>query len=123
MKVGQHRKVYQRRSVAAFTMVEIAIALGVIAFALIAIIGVLPSGLQVGRDNREETIINQDARLLLEALRNGSRGNGAPVPGDIASFVEKTNGSAPPAALSVSNFVQFLTQPGTNVAVMRAISG
>jgi type II secretory pathway pseudopilin PulG len=112
---------------AGFTMVEIAIALGVIAFALIAIIGVLPSGLQVGRDNREETIINQDARLLLEAVRNGSRGRGLAVPGDIASFVEWTNRAGLPLQSAIggnlSNLVQFLTQPGTNVAVMRAISG
>jgi len=44
-----------------FTMVEIAIALAVIAFALVAIIGVLPIGMNVQRDNRAETIINQDA--------------------------------------------------------------
>src|SRR2546428_5718272 len=34
-----------------FTMIEIAIALAVIAFALVAIIGVLPIGLNVQRDN------------------------------------------------------------------------
>jgi hypothetical protein len=45
----------------AFTMVEIAISLAVIGFALVAIIGVLPRGLRVQRENREETIINQDA--------------------------------------------------------------
>jgi hypothetical protein len=55
-------------------MVEIAIALGVIGFALVAIIGILPSGLQVQRDNRAETIINQDGTFWLEAIRNGARG-------------------------------------------------
>lgn len=54
-------------------MAEIAICLGVIAFALIAIIGILPSGLQTQRDNREETIVNQDARLLVEAIKSGGR--------------------------------------------------
>ena len=39
----------------------------VAAFALIAIIGILPMGLQTQRDNREETLVNQDARLLIEA--------------------------------------------------------
>ncbi|MCL4787138.1 MAG: type II secretion system GspH family protein [Verrucomicrobia bacterium] len=57
-----------------FTMVEIAIALAVIGFALVAIIGVLPSGLEVQKDNREETIINQDAAYFMDALRNGARG-------------------------------------------------
>jgi len=55
-------------------MIEIALSLGVIAFALIAIIGILPLGMAVQRDNREETIINQDANVLLEAIRNGEQG-------------------------------------------------
>jgi type II secretory pathway pseudopilin PulG len=55
-------------------MIEIAICLAIIGFALVAIIGVLPLGMNTQRDNREETIINQDATLLLEAIRNGLRG-------------------------------------------------
>jgi type II secretory pathway pseudopilin PulG len=60
--------------VAGFTMMEIAICLAIIGFALVAIIGVLPIGLNTQRDNREETIINQEATVLLEAIRSGSRG-------------------------------------------------
>ena len=41
------------RTQAAFTMVEIAICLAVIGFALVAIIGVLPIGMNVQKDNRE----------------------------------------------------------------------
>src|SRR5438046_10286780 len=59
---------------AAFTMVEIALCLGVIAFALVAIIGVLPTGVRVQRDNREDTIINQEGLLWLEAIRSGAQG-------------------------------------------------
>ena len=55
-----------------FTMIEIAICLAVIGFALVAIIGILPSGLQVQRDNREDTIINQDGTYFLEAIRSGA---------------------------------------------------
>ena len=44
----------------AFTLVEVAIALAVIGFALVAIIGILPAGLNVQKENREETIINQE---------------------------------------------------------------
>ena len=50
-------------------MIEIAIALAVIAFALVAIIGVLPIGMNVQRDNRAETIINHDATYWMEAIR------------------------------------------------------
>lgn len=59
---------------AGFTMVEIAICIAVVAFALVAIIGVMPTGLQVQRQNREDTIIAQEGKLWLEAIRSGSLG-------------------------------------------------
>ena len=55
-------------------MVEIALCLAIIGFALVAIIGVLPTGLNVQTNNREETIINQDASVWLDAMRNGAMG-------------------------------------------------
>ena len=64
----------RRNSAAAFTMVEIALCLGVIAIALVAIIGVLPTGVRVQKDNREDTILNQEGMLWLEAIRSGSQG-------------------------------------------------
>jgi prepilin-type N-terminal cleavage/methylation domain-containing protein len=57
-----------------FTMVEIAICLAIIGIALVAIIGVLPIGINVQRDNREETLIDQDATVFIENIRNGARG-------------------------------------------------
>ncbi len=62
------------RRVAAFTLVEVALALAIIGFALVAIIGSLPFGLNVQRENREETIIVQDANFFIDAIRNGARG-------------------------------------------------
>lgn len=70
MKLHPHSPA--RGGEAAFTMVEIALSLAVVAFALVAIIGVLPTGLQVQRDNRQETIINQDGEYLLNSLRAGA---------------------------------------------------
>jgi type II secretory pathway pseudopilin PulG len=58
----------------AFTMIEIAISLGVIGFALVAIIGILPFAMTVPRENREQTIINHDGNVLLDAIRNGAQG-------------------------------------------------
>ena len=79
-----------RRSDRGFTMIEIAIALGVIGFALVAIIGILPIGLEVQRDNRSETIINQDATLWLEAIRSGAVGmNELPSYVDNISLIER----------------------------------
>jgi type II secretory pathway pseudopilin PulG len=68
------RFTFQRRPVSAFTMMEIAISLAVIGIALVAIIGVLPIGMNVQQANRQETVISQDASVLLEAIRNGSLG-------------------------------------------------
>ncbi len=58
----------------AFTMIEIAISLAVVGFALAAIIGVLPLGMNVQKQNREETIINGDGQVWMDAIRNGARG-------------------------------------------------
>jgi type II secretory pathway pseudopilin PulG len=55
-------------------MIEIAISLAIIGFALVAIVGILPIAMNAQRDNRQETIINQDASILMDAVRNGERG-------------------------------------------------
>jgi len=55
-------------------MIEIAISLAVIGFALVAIIGILPQGMNVQKENRQETIINQDMHMFMEAIRNGGKG-------------------------------------------------
>ena len=78
---------------AGFTLVEIAISMAIIAFALGIIISILPSSLRVQRDVREESLVLEDGNYLLEALRHGMRGvdgllpsvdqvtsNGVPVP-------------------------------------------
>src|SRR6478736_2420767 len=71
------------RKAVAFTLVEIALSLAIIGFALVAIIGVLPFGLNVQKENREETIIVQEATYLLDAIRNGARGLD-----DLTNYVE-----------------------------------
>lgn len=71
------------RSQSAFTLVEIALSIAIIGFALVAIIGVLPAGLNVQRENREETIIVQDASYFLDAIRSGARGLD-----DLTNYVE-----------------------------------
>ena len=57
-----------------FTMMEIAISLAIIGIALVAIIGVLPIGMNTQQDNRQETIIGEDANVLIEDIRNGALG-------------------------------------------------
>jgi len=57
-----------------FTIIEIALCLGIIGFALVAIIAALPRGLDVQKRNREETIIGHEADIWMSALRSGARG-------------------------------------------------
>jgi len=71
---GSQPSTLNSQPVSAFTLVEIAICLAIIGIGLVAIIGVLPIGMNTQRDNREETLINQDATVLMEAIRGGARG-------------------------------------------------
>lgn len=132
-------------------MIEIAIALGVIGFALVAIMGILPLGLTVQRDNRFETIINQDATYWLEAIRDGAQ-HATLDQDDLTNYVERIILYIPKGAMtnastysfgngglgagqfnSTSNIVSLLTNPFPNAngatgpiiaeADVRAISG
>lgn len=67
-----------------FTMVEIALSLAVVSFALVAIIGILPTGMTVQKDNREDTLINQEGRYWLEAIKTGAIGLD-----DLTNYVEE----------------------------------
>ncbi len=58
---------------AAFTMIEVAMCLAIIGIALVSIIGVLPRGMNTQRDNREQTIIGQDANQLMQIIQSGAR--------------------------------------------------
>lgn len=64
-----------RRRSQGFTMIEIALCLAIIGFALVAIIAALPRGLDVEKKNREETIISQDAPKWMDEIRNGEQGD------------------------------------------------
>ncbi len=129
------------RPQAAFTMIEIAISLAIIAFALVAIIGILPFAMGVQKENRQETIINQDATVLLNAIRSGDRGaddltnyvyaitnyarfwnprpNGVLAPGPIETYgytrtLSTLNGSLTPVQLPLTNgyrIIGLLTSP------------
>jgi prepilin-type N-terminal cleavage/methylation domain-containing protein len=85
MKVTNHTPRFGARRLPprGFTLVEIALSIAIIGFALVAIIGVLPAGLNVQKENREETIVVHDANYLLDAIRSGARGLD-----DLTNYVE-----------------------------------
>lgn len=107
----------------AFTMVEVALALGVIGFALVAIVGILPIGMTAQKNNREDTIINQDSVYLLAAIRNGMGGVN-----DLTNYVDYiavtnwlsngkfnvTNHAVPPPTGTV-NGTNYDLYSGTNI--------
>jgi hypothetical protein len=63
--------IHQRNTQGGFSIAEVMLAVGVVAFGLVAVLGVLPVGLTVQKDNREETIIRYDAQYWMTVLRAG----------------------------------------------------
>jgi type II secretory pathway pseudopilin PulG len=109
-------KTMRRQGERAFTMVEIAIAIGVIGFALVAIIGLLPRGLTVQKTTREDTVISQDAAYFLDAIRNGAV---------VTNFNQFTN--AAHSLDFLTNYVQsirfdYITTPVGGVTTTNATS-
>ncbi len=62
---------HHHRAHGGFSIAEVMLAIGVVAFGLVAVLGVLPIGLTVQKDNREETIIRYDAQYWMTAIRAG----------------------------------------------------
>jgi len=60
----------------------VAICLAIIGIALVGIIAVIPAGMHTQRDNRQETLIAQDANFLMDLVRNGSHG-----PDDLTNYI------------------------------------
>ncbi|MBC8003193.1 MAG: type II secretion system protein, partial [Opitutaceae bacterium] len=104
------------RALAGFTMIEIAISLAIIGFALVAIVGVLPAGLNVQKENREETILNQDGPFLLEAIRSGAQGFD-----DLTNYVQSITVMTLPSGVSNNYFFNDLTYGFTNGARIIAL--
>jgi len=65
---ARHMKPPVRRG-AAFSLVEVTIALGVAAISLILLVGLLPAGLKTQRTSAQQTIANQIMTVLLSDLR------------------------------------------------------
>ena len=106
-----------------FTMVEVAISIAIVAFALVAIIGVMPTGLNVQKENREDTLVNADASFLLEAIRGGA--NSANLNVLAGNLVSLTANPAPPVtnAMWIISCLSMPQSAGSCQAVFRSFSG
>ena len=85
------------RRAAGFTLVEIALALGVVAFALTAILGLVPVALDAARDSREQVRAALISQLVFGDLRAGTFTN-APV-----TALLQTNGTQTRIPLDLSS--------------------
>ena len=121
-------------------MIEIALALGVIGFALVAIIGILPIGMNVQRETHQDTIIGQDGPFFLEAIRGGGPTNGFGTSTSLdflTNYVESitvgatiyTNNAGSPNYLRNGQMILgLLSTPGgapgvANTALIRGLTG
>src|SRR5438132_12920260 len=57
-----------RRARRGFSLAEVVLALGVVSFAIVAILGVLPLGLQTGKSSQDETRATQIAQSVFASL-------------------------------------------------------
>ncbi len=61
----------QRKANGGFTLVEVILAVSIVAFGLVAIFSILPFGLTAQKDNQEETILRYEAEYWFAVLQAG----------------------------------------------------
>ena len=105
-------------STGGFTLVEIAISMAIIAFALTVIIGILPSSMRVQRDVREETLVLSDGNYVLESIRHGARNADALM--DCVDRILQGTNVVP--FYSSSNIIQAMTANQNNVLVVNGVA-
>ncbi|MDR1191321.1 MAG: Verru_Chthon cassette protein B [Verrucomicrobiales bacterium] len=59
----------KRKHNRAFSLVEMAIAMGIVGFAMVALLGLLPAGLRVARDTMDLTVRSQIVQLISNDLQ------------------------------------------------------
>lgn len=100
-----------KRREAAFSLVEVTIALGLAAFAVVAVLGVLPSGLKTLRDSLDEV---SEANLFREFAGSAARTSFAQLTNSVTYFSEQglETGSQAGAHFKVEREVRDALVPG-----------
>jgi uncharacterized protein (TIGR02598 family) len=98
----------------AFSLVEVVLALGVISFAIVAILGVFPLGLSTGHSAQDETRAPQIAQMILSSLsaQASTQFNNVliPLPASQTLAVDLTSSASPTTpSLYADNNGQLLT--------------
>src|SRR3954465_6023900 len=94
------------RSIAAFSLVEVTLAMGIAAFCLIAVFGLIPVGVQTNRNATSQTVATNIMAAVVADLRATPKAN------NTSSQFAITFGM--PATLYFDSSGQFATLPGTN---------
>jgi len=73
--MNEHSRPHRKFTESAFSLVEVVLALGVVAFAIVAIFGALPAGLNAGHSSQDETRSAQIAQDVLTSLASQAQMN------------------------------------------------
>jgi len=61
---------------AGFSLVEVTVAIGIVAFAMLAVVGLLPTGMKIARNSAEQAQAADVVHTLAESLRGAATTNG-----------------------------------------------
>jgi uncharacterized protein (TIGR02598 family) len=89
-----------RRPDLGFSLVEVVIALGIVSFAVLAIVGMMPMALKSAQESMRETDSTLIAQRIFSELRTGSGGN--------RTVAKDTNNSSQMISLSADSTNNFL---------------
>lgn len=106
----------RRNSRASFSLVEVVLALGVIGFAIVAILGVFPIALQSGRSAQNETRAAHIAQNIINSVASQAQTNFT----TITLPLPASPPSAPPSSITPIDLSSSTTTLGAPVAVLYA---
>jgi uncharacterized protein (TIGR02598 family) len=112
----------------AFSLVEVVLALGVISFAIVAILGVIPAGLNTGHSAQDETRASHIAQGVITALSTEASSNfqkvplPGPTPAPTIDLSQSTTIAAPAAFLYADNNGQILAASAGSTGARYSIS-
>lgn len=101
-----------RRSDPGFSLVEVVIALGIVSFAVLAIVGMMPMALKSAQESMRETDATLIAQRIFSELKTGSGGN--------RTVTKDTNNSSQMISLSADSTNNFLAFNGNGTVQTNA---
>lgn len=114
-----------QKSRAGFTLIETALALGIVAFALVPLVGLLPVGIQVSKSASDLTIAAQIAQRLTGMVQQTDDASSALRDGSSAlmtSYYAFDNEGQPVTATTPANPTTPAAAPVYSAAVLRFIA-